>query len=116
MGPLCRDQHLCTVVIVQAKRTFAAETMRPESTEVDVCLGQSSMGDQEPRSKHWLGQDIQNSVGNDLRVNGHLARAIRDTPNDWVKSPDDDSEACNGNEELSNLGALGLGSNTSIDG
>jgi len=36
---------------------------------------------EEPHTEDGLGENIEDSVGNDLSVNAGLARAIGDTPN-----------------------------------
>lgn len=38
------------------------------------------MGKEEPESKDWLGEDIENGVGDDLSINIDVARSISNTP------------------------------------
>lgn len=38
------------------------------------------MGEEEPESENGLGKDVEDSVGDDLRVNVDVARSISDTP------------------------------------
>jgi hypothetical protein len=39
------------------------------------------VGEEQPSTKDRLGKQIEDGVGNDLLVNGHLAGAVGDTPN-----------------------------------
>jgi len=39
------------------------------------------VGNQEPGTEDSLGEDIENSVGNDLSVNADPASTVGDTPN-----------------------------------
>lgn len=55
--------------------------MSPEATKLDVGLRNRGMGEEEPSTEDWLGKNIQDSVGDDLLVNAHVARAVGDTPN-----------------------------------
>ena len=43
------------------------------------------MCEEKPEAEHWLGEDIENSVGNDLSINIDLAGAVGNTP-DTVQS------------------------------
>jgi len=65
------------------------------------------MCEQEPETEDGLGKNVKNGVGDDFGIHGPLAGTIRDTPDDWVKSPEDEGEACNGNKERGGLGVLG---------
>lgn len=55
--------------------------MCPESAEFDVGLRHVQVGQEEPEAKDRLGEDVENSVCNDLAVDVDIARAIRDAPN-----------------------------------
>jgi hypothetical protein len=43
------------------------------------------VGDEEPDAENGLGEDVENSVGDNLGVDRHLTGSIGDTP-DTVKS------------------------------
>jgi hypothetical protein len=42
--------------------------------------GHAVMGEQEPEAEDRLGQDVENSVGNDLSIESDKAAAVSDTP------------------------------------
>jgi len=108
---------LCTLIILtNADSTLAADTVGPEAAELDLSLGHALVGEEQPGTKDRLGEQIEDGVGNDFLVNGHLARAVGNTPNDRVDGPDDKSEAGNGSEELANLAALGHGVGAAVNG
>lgn len=120
--------HLGTLVVVtNADGALVAETLAPEATDLNVGLGDALVGEEEPGTEDGLGEDVEDSVGDDLLINGSVAGAIGDTPNArngvsyWlqsillqsnlhgVDSPDDEGEATNGSEEVANLATLGGG-------
>ena len=73
--------RLCTLVILtNTDSTLAADTVGPEAAELDLSLGHALVGEEQPCTEDGLGEQIEDSVGNDLLVNGHLARAIGNTP------------------------------------
>lgn len=73
--------HLSALVIVtNADRALAAEAIGPETTKLDVSLGHVHVGQKEPQAEDWLGEDIENSVSDDLTVDGDVAGAVGDTP------------------------------------
>jgi len=59
------------------------------------------MSSQQPEAKDRLGQNIKNSISDDLSINRPLAGTVTNTPDNWVKSPEDESETSKGCEELS---------------
>lgn len=76
-----RRLHLSTlVVITNTDGTLASDAVGPEATEVDVGLWHADMGEEEPGTEDWLGEDVEHSVRDDLLVNVHVAAAISDTP------------------------------------
>lgn len=81
--------------------------MSPESLSGTDIL---SMSEQQPETKDWLGEDIENSISDDLSIDTPLSGSISNTPDNWVQSPEDESEASNGSEELSS--GVGLGSDS----
>lgn len=64
------------------------------------------MCDQEPEAKDRLGKNIKNGIGHNLRVHRQDAASITKTPDDRIKSPENQSEASNSSEECSSLGVL----------
>jgi len=73
------------------------------------------VGEEQPGTEDWLGEDVEDSVGDDLAVNVGNAGAISDTPDDWVDGPDDEGETTDGSEEVADLAALVHGSTTTVD-
>ena len=72
---------LRAVILTEADSTLAVETVGPESVELNIALTQLGVSDQEPGTKDTLGENIQDSIGNDLAVNTNLAGAVGKTPN-----------------------------------
>jgi hypothetical protein len=73
--------HLGTLVVVtNADGALVAKTLTPEATDLNVGLGDALVGEEEPCTEDGLGEDVKDSVGNDLLVNVHVAGAISDTP------------------------------------
>lgn len=72
---------LCAlIVIANADGTLAAETVGPEATDVDVGLRDAGVSEQQPGTKDRLGEDVENSVGDDLLVDAQIAAAIGNAP------------------------------------
>lgn len=108
--------HLGTVVVLtKAKAAFGAETVGPETAEVDIGLRHLRVGNQEPETEDGLGKDVENGVGYNLGINGGLAGAIGNTPNNGVSGPDEDGEAGDGRVELANVVATGGSESTAVD-
>lgn len=73
--------HLRTLVIVtNTDGTLATETLRPESTNVNVGLWDARVGEQEPCTEDGLGQDVEDGVGDDLLVNVKVAGSVSNAP------------------------------------
>lgn len=73
--------HLSTLVVVaDTDAALTGEAVGPEATKVDVGLWSALVGEQEPSTEDWLGQDVQNSVGDDLLVDVQVAATIGHTP------------------------------------
>lgn len=49
-------------------------------------IGQLSVGGEEPCTKDWLGEDVEDSISNDFLVNGGNAGAISNTPDAVIMS------------------------------
>jgi hypothetical protein len=74
--------HLSTLIILtNTDSTLAADTVGPETTKLNLSLGHALVGEEQPSTEDRLGEQVEDSVGNDLLVNGHLAGAIGNTPN-----------------------------------
>jgi hypothetical protein len=74
--------HLSTLIILtNTDGTLAADTVGPEATKLNLSLGHALVGEEQPSTEDRLGEQVEDSVGNDLLVNGHLAGAIGNTPN-----------------------------------
>jgi hypothetical protein len=72
------------------------------------------MGKEKPESEDRLGKNVKNGIGNDLSINTDFSRAIGNTPDDWVDSPENEGEASNSLEESSSLAVLGQSHGTSV--
>lgn len=58
--------------------------MRPEATKIDVHLGGAGVGEQQPSTENWLGEDVEDGVGDDLLIDVHLAAAVGNTPDTMI--------------------------------
>lgn len=93
------------------------------------------MSEEEPEAEDGLGEDVEDGIGNDLRINADVAGSIGDTPNaiscvrawspnlfrtgakniHWVDGPKDESEPGNGAEERGGLGVLALDHTAAVE-
>jgi len=73
--------HLSTLLIVTNTDGALTKAVGPVATNVGADLRDALVRDKEPCAKDDLGQDVENSVGDDLSVNGDLASTVGDTPN-----------------------------------
>jgi len=91
------------IVITNTEAALVAKTMGPKATKVNTGLGELSVGEEEPEAEDWLSENIENSVSHDLLVDAEDARSVGYTPDDWIRSPDEESVERNGSEEFANL-------------
>jgi hypothetical protein len=123
--------HLSTIVLTDADGTLTAETVGPEAVELNIALAHVGVGNQEPGTEDSLGQDIKNSVDNDLSVHAGLASTVGNTPDTGkalvskqgresvnnlhgVGSPEDSGVGSDGDEEAAELVTLGAGVGTTV--
>ena len=96
-------------------------------------LGHGVMGEEEPESEYGLGEDVKDSIGNDLSIYADVAGSISDTPDatsgqrlfkiprearqgiHWVDGPKDEGEASNGGKEGGGLLVLALYDTATIE-
>jgi hypothetical protein len=71
---------LSAIVLTEADGTLTVETVRPETSELNIALTQLGVGDQQPGTEDTLGKNVQNGISDDLAVNTNLACAIGKTP------------------------------------
>ena len=76
-----RNRTNLRAIVIKAESALAANAVRPESTEIQASLRHFCVGEQEPKAEDWFSKDIQNGIGDDLRVNRNLPSTIRDSPN-----------------------------------
>jgi hypothetical protein len=72
--------HLSTIFITETEGALAAESVSPETPKVNIGLRHLRVGNEEPDAEDGLGEDVKNSVGDNLRVNRDLARSVGNTP------------------------------------
>lgn len=100
---------LSALVVIEAESTLGGKTVSPEALNgLSIRLGVCS---KEPETENWLGENIENSVGDDLTIDGEDAGSITKTPDNWVESPEDEGESTDGGKELGGLVVL-VGSST----
>lgn len=91
------------------------------------------MSKEKPEAEDGLGEDIENGIGDDLRINTDDTSTISNTPDaanmlactkherkkcnvHWVDSPEDQSETSNGSEESLGLAVLVGSCGTAVEG
>lgn len=99
--------------ILKSERTLRLESVRPEAING---AGVVSVSAEQPGTEDWLGQDVENSVGNDLSVNRPETSSITNSPDNWVQGPDDQGESSNSGEGLCGLAISGGNSTTTWNG
>jgi hypothetical protein len=72
--------YLRAIFLADADSTLAVETIRPEAVELNIALAQVGVDNQEPCTEDTLGEDIENSVGDDLTVDADLTSTVGNTP------------------------------------
>ena len=72
--------HLSTLLIVTDTDGALTEAVGPVAANVGADLRHTLVRDEEPCAEDDLGHNIEDSVGDDLSVNGDLAGTIGDTP------------------------------------
>ena len=60
------------VIITDTDGALAAETLRPEAAKLDIGLWHARMSEQEPGAEDWLGEDVEDGVGDNLFVDVHV--------------------------------------------
>lgn len=73
----CRLRSL--VIIANAEGTLLAETVGPEALDGSR-VGHGVMGEEKPKTEDGLGEDVEDSVGDDFAVDVDVAGSISDTP------------------------------------
>jgi hypothetical protein len=71
---------LRTIILTKTNGTLAVKTVGPEAVELNIALTELGVCDQQPGTEDTLGQNIQDSVGNNLAIDTNLAGAISKTP------------------------------------
>lgn len=62
------EQALRALIVTKSDATLLRESVAPEAAEVDAGLWNPRMGAEEPQAKDGFGENIKDSVGNDLAV------------------------------------------------
>jgi len=78
--------HLSTLLVVTNTDGALTEAVGPVAANVGADLRHTLVRDEEPCAKDDLGHDIEDSVGDDLSVNGDLASTVGNTPNTGITS------------------------------
>lgn len=69
------------LIIANADAALVGKTRRPPSTDIEVGLGDLSVGAEENGSKDGLGEDVEDGVGDDLGADADLASSVGNAPN-----------------------------------
>lgn len=89
------DDRVGAVVVTdgQAKGSWADVAVSPD----------------EKSTKDWLGEEVEDSVEDTLRVDGDDVSTLADTPCDWVQGPEESGERSTDHEGLTSIGADTVG-------
>lgn len=68
------------VVVTNSDAALATPALRPESLERWRGAGHAVVGEQEPEAKDWLGENIEDGVGNDLDIETDQSTTVGETP------------------------------------
>lgn len=77
---LKRWMHLSTIIITETEGALAAESVGPETSKINIGLRDLRVGNEEPDTEDGFGEDVKNSVSDDLGVDRNLAGSIGNTP------------------------------------
>jgi hypothetical protein len=115
-------RHLSFIVVTNPELALAAEAIGPETFERGRAVSSLAMieskgeddlrgrhavvGEEQPEAEDGLGQDIENSIGDDLSIKADETGTVGNTPDDWVDGPEDEGEASNGTVESLGLAVL----------
>lgn len=99
---LVGDLHL---LVIETNGSLRGKTVGPESIDGWAVL---AVGEDKPESKDGLGQNIEDSISDDLSVDGPVTGTLSDTPYNEVENPDDQGVSSNGSVELAS-GRVSLG-------
>lgn len=91
------------VIFTHTERSLSTKTMRPEPINGSSV---TAMSHEKPKAKDRLGEDIKNSISNDLRIYRPLASTLTDGPDNRVQSPENQGEATDAGEKLAGAAVL----------
>lgn len=78
--------HLSTLIVISnTELTLTGKTICPVSAKFDIRLRHVDVSKQQPGTEDWLGQNVQNGIGNDLGINTGFAGSVGNTP-DTIKT------------------------------
>lgn len=77
-----RNALRTVLIIANADGTLAGHTVGPEAAQLDVGLGDGSVGVQQPRTEDGLREHVEDGVGDDLLVDIGDAGTVSNTPDD----------------------------------
>lgn len=97
LGPARCDAR--DLVIANSDAALAAKAICPESLKRWRGAGHAVVSEEEPKSKHWLGKNIEDGIGNDFGVDANESATVSNTPDNWVDGPEDKGEARKSSEE-----------------
>lgn len=75
------------LVVTDADAALIGQTVSPIPTDLNVCLRDAAVADEEPETKDGLGKNVKNSISKNFRVDGRLTGTVGKAPDtDWSVS------------------------------
>lgn len=69
------------IIVTNTDPALVRQAVSPISTDLNIRLWDAAVADQEPEAKDGLGENIKDSIGENLRVDGRLAGTVGEAPN-----------------------------------
>lgn len=68
------------VVVTNSDAALAAPALGPESLEGWRSAGHAVVSEEEPEAKHWLGENVEDCVGDNLNVKTNQSATVSEAP------------------------------------
>ena len=80
MKSSCIDALSTLVIVADTDGALLAKTVGPEAADVDVGLRHAGVGEEQPSTEDWLGEDVEDGVGNNLSIDTNNSSTVSNTP------------------------------------
>lgn len=79
VGPL-RDASLSSLVLIKADGALGDEALGPVAVEFNIGLRNPAVSKQKPEAEDWLGENVEDGVGDDLGIDRCFPGSIGNAP------------------------------------